>query len=83
VSDNYLDLYPDTCCRRSSAPITSATGAAAGRPAAGDQFGFKVGDVIPLKGTIYPGTWDFVVRGIMDGRDEARSRARWCSTGTT
>jgi putative ABC transport system permease protein len=36
-----------------------------------DQFGFKVGDVIPIKGTIYPGTWDFVVRGIMDGRDES------------
>lgn len=27
--------------------------------------------MIPLKGTIYPGTWDFVVRGIMEGRDES------------
>ena len=33
-----------------------------------DQYGFKVGDVIPLKGTIYPGNWEFVVRGIYEGR---------------
>lgn len=29
-----------------------------------EKYGFKVGDVIPLKGTIYPGTWNFTVRGI-------------------
>jgi putative ABC transport system permease protein len=45
-------------------------GALIGRQLA-DQYGFKVGDVIPIKGTIYPGTWDFVVRGIMEGRDES------------
>jgi putative ABC transport system permease protein len=35
-----------------------------------DQHGFKVGDVLPLKGTIYPGTWDFVVRGVYEPRDD-------------
>ena len=35
-----------------------------------DQYGWKVGDTIPLQGTIYPGTWEFTVRGIFDGRDE-------------
>jgi putative ABC transport system permease protein len=70
VSDNYLDLYPEFIVPPSSAPITSATAAA--RWSAGSwPTCFKVGDVIPLKGTIYPGTWDFVVRGIMDGRDES------------
>ena len=29
-----------------------------------EKYGFKVGDVIPLRGTIYPGTWNFTVRGI-------------------
>lgn len=28
------------------------------------RFGWKVGDVIPLKGTTYPGDWEVVVRGI-------------------
>ncbi len=31
------------------------------------RFGFKVGDRIPLRGTIWPGTWEFNVVGIYDG----------------
>jgi putative ABC transport system permease protein len=34
------------------------------------QYGWKIGSTITLKGTIYPGNWDFVVRGIYKGRDE-------------
>src|SRR5262249_18058522 len=37
-----------------------------------DLYGFKVGDVLPLRGTIFPGTWEFVVRGIFDGVDDTR-----------
>ena len=33
------------------------------------QHGFKVGDVVSLRGTIFPGTWQFVVRAIYDGAD--------------
>ena len=29
-----------------------------------EKYGFKLGDVIPLKGAIYPGNWNFTVRGI-------------------
>lgn len=28
------------------------------------KYGFKLGDVIPITGTIYPGQWEFPVRGI-------------------
>lgn len=28
------------------------------------QYGFKIGDVIPIEGDIYPGRWEFVVKGI-------------------
>lgn len=44
-------------------------GAAIGRQLA-EQYGFKVGDRIPIRGTIYPGTWEFTVRAIYDGRSE-------------
>jgi putative ABC transport system permease protein len=33
------------------------------------QHGFKIGDIIPLEGDIYPGHWEFVVRGIYTGKD--------------
>jgi putative ABC transport system permease protein len=32
------------------------------------RFGWKVGDRIPLKGTIFPGTWEFNVRAIYKGK---------------
>jgi putative ABC transport system permease protein len=72
VSDNYLDLYPEFVLspQQRSDYERDRKGCLIGRQLA-TQFGFKVGDVIPLKGTIYPGTWDFVVRGIMEGRDES------------
>lgn len=34
------------------------------------QYNFKIGDVIPIEGDIYPGKWDFVVRAIYQPRDE-------------
>jgi putative ABC transport system permease protein len=40
-------------------------GAVVGRKLA-QTYGFKVGDVVPLKGTIFPGNWEFVVRAIYE-----------------
>jgi putative ABC transport system permease protein len=34
------------------------------------RFGWKIGDTIPLRGTIFPGNWDFVLRGIYQGKDK-------------
>lgn len=34
-----------------------------------DRFGWDVGDKVQLTGTIYPGAWDVVIRGIYNGRD--------------
>ena len=45
-------------------------GAAVGRKLA-ERFGWKLGDPITLRGTIYPGNWDFVLRMIYRGRDES------------
>lgn len=33
------------------------------------EHGFKIGDLIPIEGDIYPGRWEFVVRGIYRGKD--------------
>lgn len=35
-----------------------------------ERFGWTVGQTIPLKGTIYPGDWDFVIVGTYSGRTE-------------
>jgi putative ABC transport system permease protein len=35
------------------------------------RYGFKIGDVINIEGDIYPGQWQFVVRGIYRPRDKA------------
>ena len=33
-----------------------------------DRFGWKPGDKISLSGTIYPGVWEFTVRGVYAGK---------------
>jgi putative ABC transport system permease protein len=55
-------------------------GAIAGRKLA-NRFGWKIGDVIPIKGTIFAGDYEFVLRGIYDGArtstDEGQFFLRW------
>ena len=67
----YLAMYPelllDDAERR--AFYADRQGAIAGRKLA-DQYGWKVGDAIPIRGTIFPGTWTFTLRGIYDGADK-------------
>ncbi|MES2260149.1 MAG: ABC transporter permease [Pseudomonadota bacterium] len=66
---SYLDIYPDYLLpdEQRAAFLRDRKGAIVGRKLA-DQYGFKLGDVIPIRGTIYPGQWEFVVRGIYEGR---------------
>jgi putative ABC transport system permease protein len=73
VSDNYLDLYPEFVLPEAerAAWLRDRKGCLVGRQLA-DKFGFKVGDVLPIRGTIYPGTWEFVIRGIFDGAEPGK-----------
>ena len=73
VSDNYLDLYPEFVLPQAerTAWMRDRKGTLVGRQLA-DKFGFKVGDVLPIRGTIFPGTWEFVIRGIFDGADPSK-----------
>jgi len=46
--------------------VADREGAIAGQSLA-ERFGWKVGDRIPIKGTIYTGPWEFNLRGIYQG----------------
>ncbi|MBZ5642928.1 MAG: FtsX-like permease family protein [Acidobacteriia bacterium] len=46
--------------------VEDREGAIAGKSTA-EKYGWKVGDRIPIKGTIYTGAWEFNLRGIYDG----------------
>ena len=71
VEDNYLDLYPDYLFDpgEKKAYLHDRKGAVIGKKLA-DRFGWKVGDTITLRGTIYSGNWPFTIRAIYTGRDE-------------
>ena len=73
ISANYLDLYPEFLLPEAERQmwLRDRKGALVGRQLA-NQYGFKVGDIIPLRGSIYPGDWQFVVRGIFDGADDTK-----------
>jgi len=66
----YLDLYPEYVLKpdEKKAFQLDRQGVVVGRKLA-DQYGWKLGDQIPLRGTIYPGTWTFTLRGIYEGAD--------------
>ena len=32
-----------------------------------EKYGWKIGDRVPLRGTLWPGTWEFNIRGIYEG----------------
>ena len=78
----YLPLYPEYRIpdAERNAFLRDRQGVLVGRKLA-DKFGWKVGDPIPLRGTIYPGTWTFTLRGIWDGAyaktDESQLLMHW------
>lgn len=79
---SYLALYPEyrLSADERLAFMRDRQGAVVGRKLA-NKFGWKVGDQIPLRGTIYPGTWTFNLRGIWDGAeaktDESQLLFHW------
>jgi putative ABC transport system permease protein len=77
----YLDMYPEFLlpAAERKAFMTDRKGAIVGRKLA-EQYGWKVGDTIPLRGTIYSGSWNFTLRGIYDadkGVDQSTMYFHW------
>ena len=69
---SFLDLYPEFLLPEDqrSAFLKDRRGCVAGRGLA-NRFGWKIGDTIPLQGTIYSGDWPMTLRGIYEGRDKS------------
>jgi putative ABC transport system permease protein len=66
--DTWFDVYSDYTVgdAEKRAFLADRQAGLVGRALA-KRFGFKVGDRIPLRGTIWPGSWEFNVVGIYDG----------------
>ncbi|MBI4549136.1 MAG: FtsX-like permease family protein [Ignavibacteriae bacterium] len=69
-NDAYFDLFPEIIISQEdrAAFAKERNGCIVGEKIA-REHGFKTGDIIPLEGDIYPGHWEFVVRGFYKGRD--------------
>jgi putative ABC transport system permease protein len=74
----YLEVIPEFICspEEKTAFIRDRKGAMVGRKLA-DRYGWKLGDVVPLRGTIYPGQWSFVVRCIYRGAEKSTDETQF------
>lgn len=75
---SYLELYPEFVLAPAEkrAFMNDRKGCVAGRKLA-ERFGWKVGDTITLKGTIFPGTWEFVLHGIYTGAEHSTDEGQF------
>lgn len=71
VDKEFFALYPEFIMKPEELVAWKADrqGAMVGRQLA-NAHGFKVGDTIALKGAIYPGNWEYRVKGIYEPRDD-------------
>jgi putative ABC transport system permease protein len=69
---SFLGLYPEYLIpdMQRASFLSDRKGAVAGKKVA-DKFGWKVGDTVTLKGTIFPGNWEFTIRAIYRGKDRS------------
>lgn len=69
-ADTYFDLYPEFIVPPEQlAEFKKERNACILGSKIAGEHGFKIGDIITVEGDIYPGRWDFVVRGFYKGRD--------------
>ncbi|KAF0215992.1 MAG: hypothetical protein FD174_3885 [Geobacteraceae bacterium] len=75
---SYLELYPEFVLPpdQKDAFIHDRKGAVAGRKLVAKN-GWKVGDLITLRGTIFPGQWEFILRGIYRGAQKSTDETQF------
>ena len=64
-NDNYIEMYPDMVIAddQREAYRRERTAALVGVGLI-DKYGWEVGQTVTLKGTIFPGDWDFTIRAV-------------------
>ena len=68
--ETYFDMYPEFVLPPDQlAAFRAERGSCIVGEKIAKELGFKIGDPIPIDGDIYPGRWDFVIRGIYRGKD--------------
>ncbi len=69
---SFLELYPEFVLPPGQKDdfIRDRKGCIVGRRLA-DTYGWKPGDLITLRGTIFPGQWEFVLKGIYRGAERS------------
>jgi putative ABC transport system permease protein len=74
----YLEIYPEYIvpADQKLELFQDRRGCAAGRQLA-KRYGWRVGDAIVLRGTIYPGEYRFVLKAIYTGRDPTTDEGRF------
>lgn len=75
---SYLELYPEYVLPpdQKAAFLRDRKAAIAGQKLV-TKYGWELGDTITLKGTIFPGNWEFVLRGIYKGRDKSTDETQF------
>jgi putative ABC transport system permease protein len=70
-ADSYFSIYPEFVLspEQLAAFRHDRRGVVVGAKLA-QQYGWRLGDTVPLRGTVYPGDWRFTVRGIYHGADD-------------
>jgi putative ABC transport system permease protein len=70
-SDSFFDVYPEFLIDRDQfeAFKRERNACIIGVDIA-ERYDLKVGDIMPMEGDVYPGQWEFVVRGIYYPRDQ-------------
>ncbi len=69
-AETYLPMYPeiDLPEHQRQAFMTERTAAIAGSGLM-ERFGWRLGQTVTLQGTIFPGDWDFTIRGVYTPED--------------
>jgi len=68
---SYFEIYPEYILTEEARDrfYRDRRSAIVGRRLA-QEHGFQVGDMVTLKGQIFPGQWEFLIAGIYDGKEE-------------
>jgi putative ABC transport system permease protein len=80
--NNFFEVYPEFVLNpeEKKAFLADRSGCVIGAKLAKD-YNLKIGDIMPVDGDIYPGKWEFIIRGIYHGKkpttDESSMYFQW------